>query len=211
MLGEAEFRAMKPTAFYVCFSRGGVANDAALYRALTEGWIAGSGTPRTPSLRRTTALRGGRAADQRRQQAARVLRQVMDQSAETACQRLVIASYSLMDQGRYEETAALFTEDAVWVRGGKPVSGRAAILEALRQRPETDVSRHIGSNVLVEVTSDAEASATACFIPLRGARRDDGTVAIPPITNLGDLAYRFRREADGWRITHLRPTMVFKP
>jgi phosphoglycerate dehydrogenase-like enzyme len=43
MLGEAEFRAMKPTAFYVCFSRGGVANDAALYRALTEGWIAGAG------------------------------------------------------------------------------------------------------------------------------------------------------------------------
>ena len=43
MLGEAEFRAMKPTAFYVCFSRGGVANDAALYKALTEGWIAGAG------------------------------------------------------------------------------------------------------------------------------------------------------------------------
>ena len=43
MLGEAEFKAMKPSAFYVCFSRGGVANDAALYRALTEGWIAGAG------------------------------------------------------------------------------------------------------------------------------------------------------------------------
>jgi phosphoglycerate dehydrogenase-like enzyme len=43
MLGESEFRAMKPSAFYVCFSRGGVANDAALYRALTEGWIAGAG------------------------------------------------------------------------------------------------------------------------------------------------------------------------
>jgi phosphoglycerate dehydrogenase-like enzyme len=43
MLGEAEFKAMKPTAFYVCFSRGGVANDDALYQALTEGWIAGAG------------------------------------------------------------------------------------------------------------------------------------------------------------------------
>src|SRR5579884_2652011 len=36
MLGEAEFRAMKPTAFYVCFSRGGIADDAALLRALQE-------------------------------------------------------------------------------------------------------------------------------------------------------------------------------
>jgi ketosteroid isomerase-like protein len=135
----------------------------------------------------------------------------MDQSAETACQRLVVASYSLMDQGRYDETAALFTEDAVWVRGGKPVSGRAAILEALRQRPETDVSRHIVTNVLVDVISDGEASATACFIPLRGARREDGTVVMPPISNVGDLTYQFRHGADGWRIADLRPTMLFKP
>jgi phosphoglycerate dehydrogenase-like enzyme len=43
MLGEAEFRAMKPSAYYVCFSRGGIADDAALLRALNEGWIAGAG------------------------------------------------------------------------------------------------------------------------------------------------------------------------
>lgn len=43
MLGEDEFRAMKSTAYYVCFSRGGVANDDALLKALKEGWIAGAG------------------------------------------------------------------------------------------------------------------------------------------------------------------------
>lgn len=43
MLGEAQFRAMKPTAYYVCFSRGGIADDGALLRALQEGWIAGAG------------------------------------------------------------------------------------------------------------------------------------------------------------------------
>lgn len=43
MLGEAEFRAMKPTAYYVCYSRGGIADDEALLRALNEGWIAGAG------------------------------------------------------------------------------------------------------------------------------------------------------------------------
>jgi phosphoglycerate dehydrogenase-like enzyme len=43
MLGEAEFRAMPPTAYYICFSRGGIADDAALLRALREGWIAGAG------------------------------------------------------------------------------------------------------------------------------------------------------------------------
>lgn len=43
MLGEAEFRQMKKTAHYICFSRGGIAEDEALLRALNEGWIAGAG------------------------------------------------------------------------------------------------------------------------------------------------------------------------
>jgi phosphoglycerate dehydrogenase-like enzyme len=43
MLDEAAFRAMKPTAYYICFSRGGIADDDALLRALREGWIAGGG------------------------------------------------------------------------------------------------------------------------------------------------------------------------
>lgn len=135
----------------------------------------------------------------------------MDHEAEMACQRLVIASYSLMDQGRYEEAAALFTDDAIWVRGGKPVAGRSAILAALNQRPDTDLSRHLVTNILVDLTSDSEGTATACFVPLRGTKREDGSVATPPITNIGDLAYRFRKEAKGWLIAHLQPTMIFKP
>jgi phosphoglycerate dehydrogenase-like enzyme len=43
MLGEAEFRAMKQSAFYICFSRGAIADPLALARALREGWIAGAG------------------------------------------------------------------------------------------------------------------------------------------------------------------------
>lgn len=43
MIGEAELRAMKPSAYYICYSRGGIADDAALLRALHEGWIAGAG------------------------------------------------------------------------------------------------------------------------------------------------------------------------
>ena len=43
MIGEAELRAMKPSAYYNCYSRGGIADDAALLRALHEGWIAGAG------------------------------------------------------------------------------------------------------------------------------------------------------------------------
>ena len=42
MLGEAEFRMMKPTAYFLNTSRGGLYKDATLAKALGEGWIAGA-------------------------------------------------------------------------------------------------------------------------------------------------------------------------
>jgi len=43
LLGEAELRAMKPHAHLVNTSRAGIVDQAALLRALREGWIAGAG------------------------------------------------------------------------------------------------------------------------------------------------------------------------
>lgn len=43
MIGEAEFRAMKPSAYFVNVSRGGCVDEAALIRCMREGWIAGAG------------------------------------------------------------------------------------------------------------------------------------------------------------------------
>jgi phosphoglycerate dehydrogenase-like enzyme len=43
MFDEAAFRAMKPTAFWICISRGGIADDDALLKALQDGTIAGAG------------------------------------------------------------------------------------------------------------------------------------------------------------------------
>ncbi|MET0303731.1 MAG: D-2-hydroxyacid dehydrogenase [Microbacteriaceae bacterium] len=40
---DAAFAAMKSTAFFVCISRGGIADDDALLRALESGQIAGAG------------------------------------------------------------------------------------------------------------------------------------------------------------------------
>lgn len=42
MIGERELKMMKPTAFLINTARGKVIDQAALYRALKEGWIAGA-------------------------------------------------------------------------------------------------------------------------------------------------------------------------
>ena len=43
LIGERELRQMKPRAILINTSRGPVVDEAALFRALTEGWIAAAG------------------------------------------------------------------------------------------------------------------------------------------------------------------------
>jgi phosphoglycerate dehydrogenase-like enzyme len=43
LFGEEELRAMKSTAYLVNIARGSIVDEAALVRALREGWIAGAG------------------------------------------------------------------------------------------------------------------------------------------------------------------------
>jgi D-3-phosphoglycerate dehydrogenase len=43
LIGERELRQMKPTAILVNTARGPIVSDEALYRALSENWIAGAG------------------------------------------------------------------------------------------------------------------------------------------------------------------------
>ncbi|MDI6600974.1 MAG: D-2-hydroxyacid dehydrogenase [Thermoanaerobacteraceae bacterium] len=43
LLGEEEFKAMKPTAYFINISRGSVVDEKALVKALKEGWIKGAG------------------------------------------------------------------------------------------------------------------------------------------------------------------------
>jgi D-3-phosphoglycerate dehydrogenase len=56
LMGEAAFRAMRADAFFINLSRGNLVDEAALIRALDEGWIAGAamdvgrGPDQTPSL-----------------------------------------------------------------------------------------------------------------------------------------------------------------
>jgi len=43
LVGEKELRTMKNSAYLINTSRGSVVDEVALYKALTEGWIAGAG------------------------------------------------------------------------------------------------------------------------------------------------------------------------
>jgi 3-phenylpropionate/cinnamic acid dioxygenase small subunit len=88
--------------------------------------------------------------------------------------RDTIARYAhLVDGGRFDELVALFTEDAVLEAGDQPPAhGRAALAAFLRGTGDRlaaaahgpPLIRHHVSNVVVDVTGTAAASARSYFL-----------------------------------------------
>lgn len=120
---------------------------------------------------------------------------------EHACAKLVALYANLNDEGRWDEIAALYAEDGSMTRPtqpDEPIVGRGAILAAFQARPARK-TRHLCSNVVIDVVSPTEAtgvSAMALFTP-------DG----PP--KLGSFHDRFVLKDGRWLFAARRGSLSF--
>ena len=124
-------------------------------------------------------------------------------AVEWECARLVAHYANLNDEARWDEVAALYTEDGVMFRPTAPdvaLTGRAEILAAFKGRPPRK-TRHVCSNVVIEVEGPATARGTSAMVLFTG----DG----PPI--VGSFHDRFALTPDGWRFAERRGSLTFKP
>lgn len=121
---------------------------------------------------------------------------------EHDCARLIALYANLNDEARWDEVAALYADDGVMVRPtapDKPTEGRDAILAAFKARPPR-VTRHICSNVVIDVESETTASGISAMLLFTGASE--------PL--VGSFHDRFVRTADGWRFAERRGSLLFK-
>ncbi len=123
-------------------------------------------------------------------------------AAEADCARLVALYANLNDEARWEEVAALYAQDGVMYRPTAPeapVAGREAILAAFRSRPPR-TTRHICSNVVIDVDSEDTARGTSAMLLFTGE--------VAPL--VGSFHDRFILTADGWRFAERRGSLLFK-
>lgn len=123
-------------------------------------------------------------------------------AAEADCARLIALYANLNDAARWDEVAALYAEDGVMVRPtapDAPVTGRAAILAAFQARPPR-VTRHVCSNVVIEVESADSARGESAMLLFTGG----------PAPLVGSFHDRFVRTADGWRFAERRGSLLFQ-
>jgi hypothetical protein len=123
--------------------------------------------------------------------------------ADRAALADLVARHSLwVDEGRYDETDRLFTEDVVVKSPRGEAGGIGALIELVRSSHDTYArTLHSKSNLIIEVdgeTATVRAHDIAVFVI------DDKTEAIAA----GFHRYGARRTEDGWRFDHLVVTPV---
>jgi uncharacterized protein (TIGR02246 family) len=133
-------------------------------------------------------------------------------AAETAIRRLVMIYSQLLDDGRLDEWADLFTEDATFEVWGTTYSTRTGIRDGIGTMQEPGTGKHIGFATVVEVADDGtSALAWTDFMALA----DDGPGKWGRAYMIATAARyydRVVREADGrWRFARRQIRMVGEP
>ena len=120
---------------------------------------------------------------------------------EADCARLIALYANLNDEARWDEVAALYAEDGVMFRPtapDAPVAGREAILAAFKSRPPR-TTRHVCSNVVVDVESETTARGTSAMLLFTG----EGAPLV------GSFHDRFVLTGDVWRFAERRGSLTF--
>jgi uncharacterized protein (TIGR02246 family) len=123
---------------------------------------------------------------------------------ERDCERLIVDSARCNDLREWAALAALYTPTGVVVRpNGQRLEGREAIEAAYAAASPDRVTRHLCTNMRVDVDGPDAAHATTTVLIVAGTRSDDPDVTF----RVGEFADRFERTDEGWRIAERRASL----
>jgi SnoaL-like protein len=106
---------------------------------------------------------------------------------ERACERLIYLYSRALDLGDLSAAADLFAENGTMARPMMPdarVEGREAIRAGLLTRPRALVTKHLATNVVIDVASRDSASGVSCLTMISAMAPAD---ASPPFVSAGPI------------------------
>lgn len=134
--------------------------------------------------------------------------------AERACERLMTDYTRFVDFGEAARIADLFTADGIWEADGVQMVGRDAIRAGFsaRQGVERRTSRHVCTNIAVDILTPDEATALSYLVNYRHDSRSGAAERPAPVDHpkfVGEYHDRFVRTDAGWRFAHRRCDLAF--
>ena len=128
----------------------------------------------------------------------------LQHTAVEACEALCIAYGERADAGDADGLAALFTEDARLDRLGQVFQGRDGIRSIIASRPAGVWSRHIFSNIRVEIGVDGRSASGSVDLAMERGRQGQAEVEQVRAT----YADRYRLTEAGWKFCERKISLV---
>jgi hypothetical protein len=133
---------------------------------------------------------------------------------ERACERIVHAYSRALDLGDMSAAADLFAENGSMARPMAPtqiIQGRESIRAALLTRPKTLLTKHLATNVMIDVLSRDEAHGLSYLTMISTTPGD----AVAPFISAGPVYFgefkdRFVREGGEWKFLERRGSIQMK-
>ena len=136
-------------------------------------------------------------------------------SIEYACARLVSQYCFAIDGNHFEEWISLFTPDCQWLRQGQPaVLGHEGLKAFLAGRSKSTVTRHVSTNVQVNVVDDSHATGRSYTLLYAAAATAAPDVPVlRPLQRLIENSDEYLLVDGAWRIAVRvnRPCMLAAP
>jgi SnoaL-like domain len=134
---------------------------------------------------------------------------------ERACERIIYAYSRALDLGDMSTAADFFADNGSFARPMAPtvvIQGREAIRAALLTRPKTLLTKHVATNVMIDVESRDKARGHS-YLTMISTTPPAGTEA--PYVSAGpvyfcEFADRFVRESGEWKILERRGSIQMK-
>ena len=122
---------------------------------------------------------------------------------ERACEQLSVAYARAVDFRDYDAFVELFTDDAL-LDLGMQIKGKEAIRESMQKRSDEIRSRHVLSNIFIEVQDSQHARGISYLTLYRHVGTESLRTEIPVATTLptavGHYEDAFVLTSVGWRI-----------
>jgi hypothetical protein len=133
---------------------------------------------------------------------------------ERACERLVYAYSRALDLGELSAAADFFAENGSMSRPMTPdqiIEGRETIRTSLLTRPKTLLTRHLATNIMIDVEGRDSARGISYLTMIATTPGD----ARPPFVSPGPIYFgefkdRFVRENGVWKFLERRGSIQMK-
>ena len=137
---------------------------------------------------------------------------MFDEEIVSACTALSIAYARHVDFQNYDAFVELFTEDGC-LDVGVPIRGKETLRKAMTRRPDELRSRHVLTNIFIDVLGEKEATGITYLTLYRHVgpeSLEDAPIDFRHPAAVGHYEDRFALTPEGWRIAQRKLHFAFR-